>query len=217
MSGPEPRCLVSMVNAFPHYFERNFNSLQKVWTCKMYSCAVFTLVDLLNDSFQFRVFRIWWIDKVITRILGIFLFLAKIECVFVSFGKIFQAFIIDFVVKIRVYSSLIIEVKEPENVSSLHHDEAIQPGFTQMQKIMILFEENLFMYLLKEDTSIAWVRFAVIDDFSVSLGKDWAQPYKYNEHYLWKEYKCNTRRADKIPWEELKSVIFHIFDSLMKF
>ena len=98
--------------------------------------------------------------------------MTKIEGVFVSFGEIFQALIIYFVVKIRVNSSLIVEVEEPENVSSLHHYEAIKPGLTQVQKIMILFEENLFMNLLKEDTSIAWVRFAVIDDFSVSLWKD---------------------------------------------
>ena len=74
--------------------------------------------------------RIRWIDEVIAWQEGIFLFLTEVEGVFVSFDEFFQALIVNFVVKIRIDSSLIVEVEESENISSLHHYEAIKPGLT---------------------------------------------------------------------------------------
>ena len=95
--------------------------------------------------------------------------MAEVEGFVVIFDEVFQACIVDFIIEVRVDSPLVVEIEQPKYVSSLNHYHTVEPKFAEMQKILVLLEQNLLVDFLEEDAAITRVGFTVADDLSVSF------------------------------------------------
>jgi len=150
-----------MLDAILHNLERDSDVIHEVR-------AFLALMNFLNDSFDLRVFGSGRIDEVIARHMRAFLLMPKVEGILVAFDEVLKARIVDFVIEVRVYSSLVVEVEQSQNVCPLNHNQAVKPSLTEVQKVLILLKQDLLMDLLEEDASIARIRLTITDNLSIS-------------------------------------------------
>ena len=158
-----------MFETILHNFERNSDFIQEVWACKIEVCTLLTLMNFLDHSFYLRVLWSGRVNKIVTGLLWIKLFVAEVEGFVVFFYEVFQACIVDFIIEVRVDSPLVVEIEKPEDISSLNHYHTLESKFAEMQKILVFIEQNFLVNFLEEDAAITRVSFTVADDLSVSL------------------------------------------------
>ena len=122
-----------MHNTLLHRLEWDSDSFQEVWTRKVKTGTFLALMDLLDDAFYLRMAWDGRVNEVVARFLGFPLFFSKVEGFVVLLDKVFEAGVINLVVKIEVDTSLVIEVEESQDIGPLNHDHAVQSDLTEMQ------------------------------------------------------------------------------------
>ena len=179
--GPVPGGLVAVLVAVDD-LEGHFDLVEEVGAGEVEVGAALALVDLLDDPFYVGVLGGGGVDEVVAGLLGVELLVAEVEGLVVVLDKVLEAGVVDFVVKVGVDAPLVVEVEQPENVGPLHHYHAVEPGLRQMQKVLVLGEQDLLVDLLEDHAPVAGVGLAVANHFQVPFGQHRAQPQENDQH-----------------------------------
>ena len=158
-----------MPDAILYVFIGNPNSVQEVGTGEIKIGAFLALMNFLDDSFQFRMLWSGRVYEIVAGFRDIKLLLAEVEGFTVAFDEVFQACVVDFIIKVRVDPPLVVEVEQSQDVGSLHHNQTGKPRGAKVQEVLVLIEQNPFVDFLEEDAAIAGVGLTVTDDLSVAF------------------------------------------------
>ena len=111
------------------------------------------------------------------------MFLAE-KTFILSADEVVEAGVVNYIIHVRVYSSLIVEVEESEDVCPLDHDHLADPGIGHVEHRPVLIDVVVIMRFSEENALILRVFLASIDGVEIFIREDGAQPNQDDQHII---------------------------------